>query len=151
MATQFGLPVGQIERLAFRYGSLLEDVLAAGADDATLRTPKPEWGDYLPAEIRYAVTAEGALTLKDVMVRRTHLAIELADGGRAAAPEIAALIAPLLGWDEAETSQQVKGYLTEVESDRAALEQLRAGVKSGAAPGQRGDSDGSAPNPGPTK
>ncbi len=151
LAKQFGLPRRQIERLAFRYGSLLEEVLAAGPDDVVLRTPKPEWGDYLPAEIRYAVTAEGALTLKDVMVRRTHLAIELADGGRAVAPEIAALIAPLLGWDEAETSQQVKGYLTEVESDRAALEQLRAGVQSAEAPGRIGDSDGSAPNPGPTR
>ncbi|MET3806254.1 glycerol-3-phosphate dehydrogenase [Nakamurella sp. UYEF19] len=150
LAREFDLPLAQIERLAFRYGSLLEDVLALGASDSSLRTPRADWGGYLPAELIYAVTAEGALTLKDVLVRRTHLAIELPDGGLAAAGEIAALLAPVIGWDEATTATQVEDYLSEVESDRAALEKLRAGVKGERKPYSPADSDSSAPNPGPT-
>lgn len=150
LAREFDLPLTQIERLAFRYGSLLEDVLALGAQDSSLRTPRPDWAGYLPAELIYAMTAEGAVTLKDVMVRRTHLAIELPDGGLVAAGEIAALLAPVIGWDDAATTTQVADYLSEVKSDRAALERLRAGVKAAPKPYSPADSDSSAPNPGPT-
>jgi glycerol-3-phosphate dehydrogenase len=150
LAGEYRLPQSQIERLAFRYGSLLQEVLALGADRPELAVPKPEWGDYLPAELLYAVQAEGALTLTDVLVRRTHLAIELPDGGRSVAADIAALIAPLLGWDETETARQVSDYLAEVTADRAALEALRAGVHAdSAAVQERGDDDPAAPNPGP--
>lgn len=61
--------------------------------------PRPDWAGYLPAELRYAVTAEGALTLTDVMIKRTHLAIELPDGGHDAAPAVAELLRPVAGWD----------------------------------------------------
>ena len=150
LAREHHLPQAQIERLAFRYGNLLEEVLALGADRPELAVPRKEWGDYLPAELLYSVQAEGALTLTDVLVRRTHLAIELPDGGRSVAADIAALIAPVLGWDEAEAARQLTDYLAEVTADRAALEQLRAGVRADPAmvPG-RADDDPAAPNPGP--
>ena len=150
LAREHHLPQAQIERLAFRYGSLLEEVLAVGADRPELAVPKQEWGDYLPAELLYAVQAEGALTLTDVLVRRTHLAIELPDGGRSVAADIAELIAPVLGWDDAETARQLSDYLAEVTADRAALDALRAGAHADPAAVQdRGDDDPAAPNPGP--
>ena len=150
LAREHHLPQTQIERLAFRYGSLLEEVLAVGADRPELAVPKQEWGDYLPAELLYAVQAEGALTLTDVLVRRTHLAIELPDGGRSVAADIAELIAPVLGWDDAETARQLSDYLAEVTADRAALDGLRAGARADPAAVQdRGDDDPAAPNPGP--
>lgn len=150
LAADYSLPLAQIERLVFRYGSLLEEVLALGADRPGLAAPKKEWGDYLPAELLYAVQAEGALTLTDVLVRRTHLAIELPDGGRSVAMDIAALIAPVLGWDEVETARQVSDYLAEVTADRAALEELRAGVHADPSTvTDRADDDPAAPNPGP--
>jgi glycerol-3-phosphate dehydrogenase len=125
-------------------------VLALGADHPDLVLPRPEWADYLPAELLYAVQAEGALTLTDVMVRRTHLAIELPDGGRAVAADIAALIGPVLGWDETQTGRQVDDYLAEVAADRAALEELRAGAHAAPATvAARADADSAAPNPGP--
>ena len=150
LARAHHLPQAQIERLAFRYGNLLEEVLALGVDRPELVVPREEWGGYLPAELLYAVHAEGALTLTDVLVRRTHLAIELPDGGRSVAAEVSALIAPVMGWDEAETDRQVTGYLAEVNADRAALEQLRAGVRADQSTvSDRADDDLAAPNPGP--
>jgi glycerol-3-phosphate dehydrogenase len=152
LAREYQLPQAQIERLAFRYGSLLEEVLALGADQPELARPKPEWGNYLPAELLYAVQAEGALTLTDVMVRRTHLAIELPDGGRAVAADVAALIGPVLGWDEAETARQVADYLAEVTADRAALEEMRAGARADpAAVADRADDPADGANPGPAR
>lgn len=157
LAAAHRLPVPQIQRLQFRYGTLLEEVLAAGAQDPALVTPRADWAGYLPAEIAYAVSAEGALSLRDVLVRRTHLAIELNDGGAAAAPEIAAFIAPQLGWDQAETHRQVQAHLAEVGADRAALAQLQKelhGNGSGSSIGNgtavyRADSDAASPSPGP--
>ena len=61
-------------------------------------------------EFRYAVTHEGALTLDDVLTRRTHVAIEDPDAGVGAAEEVAALLAPVLGWDAARQKEEVAAY-----------------------------------------
>jgi glycerol-3-phosphate dehydrogenase len=72
-------------------------------------------------EFRHAVTHEGAATLSDVLTRRTHLVIERTDGGTAAAPAVAGLLAPLLGWDETRQAREVAEHRAEVERDRTAL------------------------------
>ncbi|MBM9476761.1 glycerol-3-phosphate dehydrogenase/oxidase [Nakamurella flavida] len=143
-----------MQRLLTRYGNEVSDVLALGAVDASWVHPVKEWAGYLPAEIVYGVRAEGAMTLKDLLVRRTHLAIELPDGAVSVAPAIAALVAPLLGWDEAETARQIAGHEAEVAADRAALEAVRAGVGGAvtaeptAAERDRADTDAGSPSPG---
>ena len=50
-------------------------------------------------EAVYAATHEGALRLEDVLTRRTRISIEERDRGVAAAPVVAGLLAPVLGWD----------------------------------------------------
>ena len=57
---------------------------------------------YLMAEVAYAVQHEMALTLSDVLIRRTHVIYEVRDGGLPRAPAVAKLMAERLGWDEAE-------------------------------------------------
>lgn len=126
LARDYRLPISQIQRLQFRYGTLLTEVLAAGTANPTAIVPRPDWGNYLPAELRYAATTEGAMTLTDVMERRTHLAIELPDGGVEAAPEIAELLADVLDWDAGTVDREVADYRAAVAEDRQALEKLRA-------------------------
>ena len=121
LAREYGLRAEQMERLLGRYGNRIHDVLAVGVDDPSLLRPRADWADYLPAELIYAVTDEGALTLTDVMTRRTHLAIELPDGGHDAAPAVAELVRDPFGWDDAETARQIAAYRNEVAADRAAL------------------------------
>jgi glycerol-3-phosphate dehydrogenase len=45
----------------------------------------------------------------------------VADGGTAAAPVVAALIAPVLGWDDAACAAQVAAYRRGLARDRAPL------------------------------
>lgn len=135
LAADLNLTEPDVRRLLSRYGSLIRDVIAVGSADPSLTEPRPDWAGYLPAELLYAVTAEGALSLSDVMTRRTHLAIELPDGGRAAADDIARLIRPTLGWSEQETENQVASYLAEVDADRAALDAIRGQVPTPAQTG----------------
>ncbi|MET0862873.1 MAG: glycerol-3-phosphate dehydrogenase C-terminal domain-containing protein, partial [Nakamurella sp.] len=92
--------------------------------------PRPDWAGYLPAELVYAVTAEGALDLADVLARRTHLSIELPDGAVAAAPEIAELIGGLLGWTPDQRQLQLNSYLAAIAVDREALEKVAGRRKS---------------------
>ncbi len=56
---------------------------------------------YLEAEVGWAVEHELALSLDDVLARRIRLAQELPDRGASIAPRVAAIMAPLLGWDDA--------------------------------------------------
>ena len=66
------------------------------------------------ADIDHAVDHEFAETLDDVMIRRTFLAFELPDQGRALAPRIAARMARRLGWTEAGIRGAVTDYLEAV-------------------------------------
>ncbi|BCJ33746.1 glycerol-3-phosphate dehydrogenase [Actinocatenispora thailandica] len=118
IAAAHGLAAADVVRLAGRYGSLTEQVLDADPD---LVRPVPDTGGHLAAEFAYAVTHEGATTLEDLLWHRTHVSFETPDGGAAAAPHVAAIVAPLLGWDPAESDAQVKTYRTWLSAERAAL------------------------------
>ena len=65
----------------------------------------------------YAAAQEGALHLTDVLTRRTRVSIEESDRGVAAAPHAAALLAPILGWDEAKIAHEIDVYLRRVEAE----------------------------------
>jgi glycerol-3-phosphate dehydrogenase len=108
------LPVTEVERLLHRYGDLVGEVLATAGDCSALLEPVPGAAGYLGAEIRYAVTHEGARHLDDVLSRRTRVAMETADSGLACAAEVARLLAPLLDWDEAREAAELEDYRRQV-------------------------------------
>jgi glycerol-3-phosphate dehydrogenase len=90
---------------------LARDVVRLTTDDRALGEPLQNAAGYLRAEVVYAVTEEGALHLDDVMLRRTRIGVEYPDNGISAATEVAALMAPLLGWDAREVSSEIDRYL----------------------------------------
>ncbi|MFG1865941.1 glycerol-3-phosphate dehydrogenase/oxidase [Microbispora bryophytorum] len=124
LAGRAGLPVARVEHLLGRYGSCVEEVLALVEADPGLGDPIPGAEGYLKAEAVYAVTHEGALHLEDVLVRRTRVFIEERDHGLAAAPVVAALIAPALGWDDDRVRAEIDAYRSGVEADLAAQREI---------------------------
>jgi glycerol-3-phosphate dehydrogenase len=86
--------------------------------DPALGEPIPGAEDYLKAEAVYAVSHEGALHLEDVLSRRTRISIEEWDGGQAAAPHVAELIAPFLGWSDEDVAREIKRYVQQVHTER---------------------------------
>ncbi|APX33317.1 glycerol-3-phosphate dehydrogenase [Brachybacterium sp. P6-10-X1] len=110
IARRYDLDSVRIDRLLFRYGALLTDVLALVDEDPSLGTPLEHAPRYLRAEALYAVRAEGARHLADILERRTRLDYETRDRGVDAAAEIAALVGPELGWDESTQAQEVATY-----------------------------------------
>jgi len=123
LATRHGLHVARLEHLLQRYGSLVHEVLAMVDEDASLGEPLEGADDYLRAEVVYAAAAEGARHLDDVLARRTRISIETFDRGVTAAPVAAALLAPVLGWSEAQVAREVEHYLARVEAERLSQEQ----------------------------
>jgi glycerol-3-phosphate dehydrogenase len=123
LAAQSGLHLARIEHLLGRYGSLIHDLLALIAADPALAQPLPGVDDYLLAEVVYAVTHEGARHLDDVLARRTRASIEAWDRGVSAAPVVAALMAPLLGWDTTHQATEVEHYLARVNAERESQQQ----------------------------
>ena len=123
LARRAGLRPEQVGHLLSRYGTLVDEVLDLIHRDAGLGRPLAGAPGYLRAEVAYAVTAEGARHLDDVLERRTHIAIETMDRGMAAAAATAEIIAPLLGWLPEQASREVRNYERAVAAQRSAEEQ----------------------------
>jgi glycerol-3-phosphate dehydrogenase len=123
LAVDHGLHVARVEHLLQRYGSLVHEVLALVDDDASLGEPVTGADDYLRAEVVHAAAAEGARHLDDVLTRRTRISIETFDRGVTSAPEVARLVAPVLGWSRSQVKREVEHYLARVEAERLSQEQ----------------------------
>ena len=113
------LPPGErsavAERLVRAHGARWREVVALAARDRGLAQPVVAGLPYLRAELANAVEREGACTIADLLVRRTHVAFETPDAGRAAAVVAADVVAPLLGWDEGARRAALAEYEREAE------------------------------------
>ncbi len=98
------------ERLALAYGTRWRNVWSYAQRDGSLARRLVDDLPYITAEVPHAVERELACTLADVLVRRTHVAFETRDHGRAAARRIAPLMAALLHWTDDEMAQQLSAY-----------------------------------------
>ncbi len=103
------------ERLTLAYGSRWRNVWSFAQRDPSLGRRLVDDLPYLLAEVAHAVEREMACTLADVLIRRTHVAFETRDHGRAAAARIAPLVGALRGWTETETARQVAAYDADVD------------------------------------
>jgi glycerol-3-phosphate dehydrogenase len=102
-------------RLVHAHGDAWRAVWELAADDAALAERIEPTRPYLMAELRYAVRHELALTLGDLLIRRTPLAFETRDHGRGAARHVAAHVARWLGWSPVEMRAAIAEYDAEVE------------------------------------
>lgn len=85
----------------------------AAADTALAERVVPEL-PYTFGELAFAVEHEMALTLSDLLMRRTRLAFELADHGVRVAPRIADAIAAAARWSDYAKRVQVEAHIGEV-------------------------------------
>ena len=114
--------------LATRYGTLAAEVQALVAADPELGAPLVPGQPYLRAEAVYAVQAEMATTLVDVLTRRTRAHLFDRDATRGAAAGVADLLAAELGWDADERDRQLGAYLALCDhEDAAAAGSIAAG------------------------
>jgi glycerol-3-phosphate dehydrogenase len=102
-----------------RYGDEAPAVAALAASDATLAEPLVPGLPYLRAEAVYAARHEMARSVDDVLSRRTRARLLARDETASVADDVVALLAPELGWDDAERAAQAAKYRATVEHERA--------------------------------
>jgi glycerol-3-phosphate dehydrogenase len=124
IARASGLHLSQVEHLLRRYGSLCGELLSLIDERPELARPLDGAPAYLAAEVTYAASHEGALHLEDTLTRRTRISIETFDRGTEAAPEVAALMADVLGWDETTQRREIQHYEARVAAERESQQQL---------------------------
>ncbi|MCU1499568.1 MAG: glycerol-3-phosphate dehydrogenase [Acidimicrobiales bacterium] len=107
-----------VAHLANRYGGETATVLALADADPSLREPLVAGLPYLRAEAVYAARYEMARSVDDVLSRRTRARLLARDASAAAAPDVAALLAPILGWSAEDADAQVKAYQAAVDLER---------------------------------
>jgi glycerol-3-phosphate dehydrogenase len=95
-------------RLLGRYGAEAARLVAAAAPGELepIRNTRTLW-----AELRWAARAEGVVHLDDLLLRRVRLGLLLPEGGRDLLPEVRAICAPELGWDDARWEAEAEAYL----------------------------------------
>ncbi|BDZ41333.1 FAD-dependent oxidoreductase [Paraoerskovia sediminicola] len=119
-AQRYGWTHAMVDHLLHRYGSNLREIVELCLGDPGLAQPLEAAPAYLRAEIAYAAEHEGALHLEDVMLHRTRLNYEVENRGLGAVEEIAGIIAPILGWDDATKAAEIASYTARAEAEAAA-------------------------------
>ena len=90
-----------------RNGAVAEMINADSATGACVVPGLP----YTIADLRYSIEHEMALTLSDLLMRRTRIAFETPDHGASVAPAVADAVAGVANWDKHQRSAQIDAYL----------------------------------------
>jgi glycerol-3-phosphate dehydrogenase len=122
-----GVGEATARHLVASYGSESAAVLNLVDRDRSLGTAIVEGRPEIRAEVVHAVQRELALRLADVLVRRTHLFYLARGQAVTAGTVVAELMAPLLGWDQAQRAAEVADYRKQVETSRAFLKEVGRG------------------------
>lgn len=111
------LSSGLVAHLVGRYGSEAQALVAMLSADPRLAEPLVAGLPYIAAEAVYAVRNEHALTIADVLDRRTRARLLDAEATRQAAVKVAGLIGPELDWNEAARIDAIAAYLKDIEAE----------------------------------
>lgn len=95
----------QVEYLARIYGTEIEAVMDIAAKDKKLSEKLNADGEIL-AQVVYAINEEMALTLKDILFRRTGIGT-LGHPGKDVLKKVADAAAKILGWDSARKKEEI--------------------------------------------
>ncbi|MEY2415412.1 MAG: glycerol-3-phosphate dehydrogenase, partial [Ilumatobacteraceae bacterium] len=114
--------------LANRYGSEAAGVTRLSQADQQLGGHMVPGLPYIKAEAIYAARSEMAVTLDDVLSRRTRARLFDRPATVAAAADVARLIAAEMGWDDAEVDRQVADFRNSCAFEQTAGETTEANL-----------------------
>lgn len=103
-----------IERLIKRYGDGYQMIQKFVNADAALAEPITSSLPFIKAELLYAYWGEMAITLDDLLWRRTRIGWTRGQG-LDIAPQIAQFLSEKNGWDQARTIAEVEAYQEHIE------------------------------------
>jgi glycerol-3-phosphate dehydrogenase len=114
-AARRGLDADVAAHLLHSYGSDAPLILEMIDNDALLAARMAPDLPVIFAEALFAARHEMAMTVEDILARRTRLSLIDRAHGLPVAPDVAAILGDALGWDAAERVRQVEAYRATVE------------------------------------
>ena len=121
LATDLGISSEEVLRLLNRYGSDIFEFAEILNSHPELRQPVSEHAQYLGVEIYFAASHEGAMSVSDVLLRRTRIFFESGDYGLSSTARVAEIISPLLGWSAEQAQASIREYEDLVQAEREAI------------------------------
>jgi glycerol-3-phosphate dehydrogenase len=115
-----GVPDDAAQHLVATYGTEAAAVANLAAREPALGAPLLEGLPFLKAEVVHQARREMALSVSDVLMRRTQLFHRHATQATEATPTVAGLLARELDWDAAQEASSLAEYLREVQRMRQA-------------------------------
>lgn len=119
-----GYPRALAEHLVFAYGSETPAVLRLAEEDPALLEDIVPGHPAIKAELVHAMRREMAITLGDLLMRRTHLFYEVPGQAADQAASVIELAAAEMEWDRDRRSAELAAYLFEVERNNAFRNEL---------------------------
>ena len=104
-------------RLAMRYGTESSEIQALVESEPALGEPLHPDLPYNMAEAVYASRNEMAVTLDDVLSRRTRARLQNSHASVEVAPAVAEVLASELNWSQERTKQEIESYRQSVETE----------------------------------
>ena len=126
IADETNLSEATVIHLLNRYGSLISEIIEIISENPEMSERIVPDLPYIKAEILHAASHEGALSVEDVLLRRTRISFEASDSGLSAANEVAEIIGTVLKWSAADRRSSVQSFAQLIEHEEAALRALVA-------------------------
>ncbi len=121
LADELGITKDQVIRLLDRYGSEVFEFRQILSEDPSLIDPIAEGSDYLGVEAYFAASHEGAMSIADVLLRRTRTFFESGDYGLSSVSRIGEIISPILKWKKSDLRASIAEYEAIVTKEREAI------------------------------
>jgi glycerol-3-phosphate dehydrogenase len=115
-----GIDPDLANHLFHRYGTDAPEVASLILDDPSLAQVVVESLPYRRVDIVYAARSEMAITISDVLSRRTRALLQDARATRSAAASVAELMASELGWSKAQEEEQVATFTDLIDEELSA-------------------------------
>ena len=106
------------------YGTESAAVLNLAQSDPDLARPIVAGHPAIRAQLVHAIRREMAITLTDLLVRRTHLFYEVLGHAVPEVPGVVDLAAQELGWDAGGKASELAAYLQEIQHAMAFRDEL---------------------------
>jgi glycerol-3-phosphate dehydrogenase len=115
IAEAFQLDAEVSQHLAAKYGVKAYEVARLTQQSRVLATRLSPSHPVIQAEVVYAATEEKALCIRDFLARRVRLEITDWEAALQSAPEVARLMAQVLGWTPEKTAREIQRYQTHIQ------------------------------------
>jgi glycerol-3-phosphate dehydrogenase len=114
LASEFHIPADTAHHLAEKFGTVADKVLAATVNNPHLLLRVVPGFPAIMAEVRYSIRHEMAVSIEDILARRTGLQLFSWEYAIAAAPHVAQCLADELGWSGTEKREAINQYIKKI-------------------------------------